>query len=141
MSGKGRIVALMILCIFLFAGIANAWVIKIIQPNGSESLESGKVYVVKTKINKDQIPNNVYLGRYKLYLSCDGGSWNLIANRACGIFSCPTDYPWEVPIVSATKICDIKAVLFDKSGNKLGSDKSDDTFTIEPFEAIPVTFP
>lgn len=147
---KGRIVVLLtVVCFFLFAGISYAWVVKIVQPNGGETLTSGSVYHVKIKLNNDQIPSNVHLSKYKLSLSCIGPDfkdelgeriWNLIANRTCGLFYCPTDYAWEVSNVNTKKRpvreCKLMVELFNTSGNRLGSDTSNDWFTVLPYGGV-----
>ncbi len=143
------------IAVFVFAGMASAEVVDVISPDGGESLVAGKVYLVSIGINYGAIPSNVRLGKYKLFYSCKGSDyidesgkriWKLITIRPCGLFTCPSDYRWEVSNVQVSpdkpvRECKVKVQLLDMSGIGLGSDKSDDWFVIQSYGGVPVECP
>jgi hypothetical protein len=59
----------------------------------------------------------------------DGKTWIPITTLSGN----PGSYTWTVPAVPADKTkCKVKLVLKDAAGNNLGSDISDNFFTISP---------
>jgi hypothetical protein len=142
------------IAVFVFAGVVSASLVNVISPNGGETLTAGQVWKVSIDINYAGVPTNIGVGKYKLSYSCQGSDyisdgqriWKVITIRQCGLFSCPTDYLWEVPNVQISvnkpsRQCKVKVQLFDLKGGALGSDKSDDWFTITPYSGVPADIP
>ena len=101
-------------------------VVKLTSPNGGEPLVSGGTHTI-TWTNHGPMADQVILS----YTLNNGSTWYPIDmgldQSDDGIFD------WVVPAVSKPKEkCLVKVVLKDASGNKLGSDASDEFFTIDP---------
>ncbi len=104
-------------------------VIKLLSPNGGESLTSGDSIPISWTINKTRKPIAKMIISYTLnggltwktviiFPGGGSGSWSII---------------WTVPTVSTKKTkCKVKVVLKDSAGNVIGSDLSDGFFTISP---------
>jgi hypothetical protein len=148
---RGRILVLTVLSIFLLAGVTFAGVVTLEQPNGGEMLTAGKVYTISIdNIDYASLPTNVGVVKYKLFYSCKGNDykdefgkriWQVITTRSCGLYKCPTDYPWEVPNVQKNlaipnRQCKVKVQLLNASGKVLVSDISDNWFTIKKYLGI-----
>jgi hypothetical protein len=101
-------------------------VIKLNTPNGGETLTSGSTYNITWTTNQTIRPVSKVILSYTL----DGGvTWKAIP----AITGNPGTYSWTVPTVSTSKTkCKVKVVLKDSAGNTIGSDVSDDFFTINP---------
>jgi hypothetical protein len=100
--------------------------IKLASPNGRETLVSGSNYRISWKANKTRNP----VSNIKLFYTKDKGyTWNLITSLTGN----PESYLWPIPTVQKTKTkCKVKVVLKDANGLTMGSDVSDDYFTIQP---------
>ena len=143
------------IAVFVFAGVVSASLVNVISPNGGETLTAGQVWKVSIGINYAGVPTNIGVGKYKLSYSCQGSDfisdtgqriWNVITIRSCGLFTCPSDYLWEVPNVQVKiskpdRDCKVRVQLFDLKGGALGSDRSDDWFTIKPYSGVPADIP
>jgi hypothetical protein len=69
------------------------------------------------------------VAKTKLFVTKDGVNWEPIITLTGN----PGSYPWSVPTVSKTRThCKVKVELRDASGNILGTDASDNPFTINP---------
>jgi uncharacterized repeat protein (TIGR01451 family) len=100
-------------------------VVKVIQPNGGETLKSGNLYTIKWEVNGTKYP----VAKIKVDYSRDGGSnWISITT----LDGSKTSYDW-IPELKKTKaICKVMVVLKDAKGNILGRDTSDGFFIIQP---------
>ena len=132
------IFAVVSMFVFLFAGLADAGVVQIVQPNTAESIQGGTVKNIKIDIAWGAIPSNAPIAKYSLfYTKNDGLTWNLITTRYCSLSfacseaapCCPEKYPWEVPFVESSQ-CKVKVKLFDAKGALIGKDASDTSFSI-----------
>jgi hypothetical protein len=96
--------------------------IRILIPNGGESLKSGETYTVSWS----GLPNAT---KYRLLYSANNGvSWTVISNNVTG-----TTYQWVVPYVTAVEtdwVIYVKA--YDVLGVELSNDKSDAACTVNP---------
>jgi len=93
----------------------------VIDPNGGEVIPSGlPSYPISWNA-----PVEV---AFDLEFSTDNGTtWNFIKKKASG-----TSYPWTVPKPLGNKRqCLVRVTGYDATGTKVGSDRSDSTFTIE----------
>ncbi len=101
-------------------------VVEVTSPNGGEILTPGSTHSIEWTANETKRP----VAKVKLLYTNNGGStWNKIET----LEGAPGFYDWAVPDVLKTKSkCRVKVVLKDAKGNKVGSDKSDDDFTIQP---------
>lgn len=101
-------------------------VVKLTSPNGGEPLISNDTHTI-TWTNNGAAAAQVILS----YTLNNGNTWNPID---MGLD--PSDdgsFDWVVPPVSGTKEkCKVKIVLKDAFGNKVGSDVSDEFFSISP---------
>lgn len=104
-------------------------VVRLTSPNGGigQSLTPGGTETISWITNATK--NTV--ARVTLYYSIDNGAtWKLIRTFR----SNAGNYDWQVPSVPAVKSkCKMKVVLRDASGNVVGSDLSDNVFTINLF--------
>jgi hypothetical protein len=103
-------------------------VVKIISPDGGgEILTSGTSYTIEWQTNRE-IGTSVATA--KLFYTKNGGiTWK----RITSLTGNPGRYIWTVPQVTSAKTqCRIKVVLKDTSGQKVGKDKSDSYFIIQP---------
>ena len=95
--------------------------ITMLDPNGGETLLSGGSYTVEW-----EAPDNAAYFKLK-YSMNNGASWTNIPGRIIH-----PNYSWTVPTPKKNKDkCLLKVTGFNKSGKKIGADKSDGTFTIE----------
>ena len=99
---------------------------KLTSPNGTETLVSGGNYRISWRANKTRNP----VSSFKLFYTEDKGrTWTLITSVAGN----PRIYLWAIPTVEKKKTkCKVKVVLRDANGRTMGSDVSDDYFTIQP---------
>jgi uncharacterized repeat protein (TIGR01451 family) len=100
-------------------------VIKVLSPDGGETIVSGSIHTIDWRTNATSKP----VGKVKLLASFDGGNtWQLIANvrRNRGRFN------WIVPAFQKPKLeCLIQVVLLSEENFKrIGTDSSDETFSI-----------
>ena len=158
MSKRNRGLALAggILCIILvilFVGSAYATCsgnVCVIEPSLGDNLRSGRVSYIVLEINWDRYIFPV--SKYQLFYTCKGSDfqkngkqvWRLITTRYCSpLGGCPLEYPWEVPYVERLQTpirnCAAGVVVFDSSGNRLGSKRSA-AFKIWPF-STPISSP
>ena len=96
--------------------------VTLLSPNGGELIPSG----LPATITWDVLLTNAI--SFKVSFSIDNGTtWKLIGNGITG-----TSTPWPVPLLTKNKTtCLVKITAYDASQKKLGSDKSNDPFTIE----------
>jgi hypothetical protein len=101
-------------------------VVKIISPNGGETLTSGTPYSITwTTYGTAAAVANVYV-----QYSMDGGTSWKSAGKTTGN---PGAISWTPPAVTQTQsLCKMRVILKDVDGNILGSDISNDVFTINP---------
>jgi ribosomal protein L30E len=100
-------------------------VVKVIQPNGGETLSSGSSYQVQWEINGTKSP----VTKVNLYWATDGGVSYVLINPT-PLDGASRSYSW-VPTVKGTRtMCKVKVVLYDTKNVILGSDVSDNCFTI-----------
>jgi len=102
--------------------------IKVIAPNGGEVIPSGSPYTI-------QWTATLEAASFKLKYSIDNGkTWKPIDR---GIVD--TSYEWTVlpPTRNKTR-CLVKVIGYDAFDKKVGTDKSNDTFTIE---VVKLTYP
>jgi len=100
-------------------------VVKVISPNGGETLKSGTPHTILWRTNGTKNP----VAKAELSYTTGGGIWKPITT----LTSNPGSYNWTVPIVPSTKTkCKVKVVLKNSSGGSLGNDVSDTVFTIQP---------
>jgi FtsP/CotA-like multicopper oxidase with cupredoxin domain len=104
-------------------------VVRIIEPNGAETLSSGMQSIITWQTNA----TSGLATSATLQYSKDGGvTWKRI-ERLTGN---PGRYAWTVPTVSARKgNCKVKVVLRDVNNVVNGTDVSDKKFAIEPIAA------
>jgi uncharacterized delta-60 repeat protein len=95
--------------------------VKLLMPNGGEVIPSGRNWAICWDAPSTAV-------KFVLKFSKNNGTkWNLI-KKVVGLHCTG----WEVPIVAKTKDqCLVKVIGYDKYGVIVGSDKSDNTFTIE----------
>lgn len=99
-------------------------VLRLTSPDGGENLISGSTCRITWITNATNKP----LAKVKLFYSHNGGiTWTLIKTIANN----PGRYNWTLPNVSSSN-CKVKVVLKDASGKTIGSDVSDNFFTIGP---------
>lgn len=97
-------------------------VVRLTSPNGGETLRSGNIHTITWTTNATKRP----VAGVKLFYTINGGTtWAPIKTLTGN----PGSYNWRVPNVSSSS-CKVKVVLKDASGNKVGSDVSDNYFTI-----------
>jgi C1A family cysteine protease len=99
-------------------------VIRLTSLNGGETLAPGETRTISWVTNATKRP----VASVKLYYTVNNGlSWKLIKTLQSNLGSSS----WVVPSVSAPKTkCKVKVVLRDAEGNPVGSDISDNVFTI-----------
>jgi len=101
-------------------------VINVIYPNGDELLISGDPHTITWTTNETKKPVEKVVLKYT---KNGGKKWKKIDTLTDNTGT----YDWTVPDVPETKTkCLVQVVLKDASGNKVGSDKSDGYFTIQP---------
>jgi hypothetical protein len=101
-------------------------VVNLTAPNGGETWTWGSTQNITWTTNTTKAP----VASVKLFYTKNGGTtWNPITT----IPGNPGTYSWTLPAGTTTKTkCKVKLVLKDAAGNKVGSDLSDSTFTIQP---------
>lgn len=98
------------------------------SPNGGEVIPSGSLYTIQWEDPLGAVSFNLKYSMDK------GGTWKPID---AGVTE--TSYSWQVPTVPKNKKkCLVKVIGYDDSGNKVGADRSDQTFTIE---VVKLTWP
>jgi len=106
-------------------------VVKVELPNGGETWKVGETHDITWTTNGTKKP----VAKVKRYYTKDGGiTWVLIDKLTDPAYLTEGthSYPCPVPTVGKTKNqCKVKVELIDALGNILGTDKSDDYFTIE----------
>jgi hypothetical protein len=104
--------------------------VKIIQPNGGETLSSGSSYPIQWEINGTKSD----VTKVNLYYTTNGGDSYALIESISTVD--PRTRPWAmsrpwIPSVKSTKSkCKVKVVLYDTKNIVLGSDVSDNYFTI-----------
>jgi hypothetical protein len=99
-------------------------VLKVTSPNGKEVFKSGSPLTITWRTNETIRP----VSKVKLFYTTNGGStWKLIK----ALKTNPGGYTWPFPSASSSN-CKIKVVLKDSAGITVGSDMSDEVFTIMP---------
>jgi len=102
-------------------------VVTVTSPSGGETLTSGNIHTITWQTNETKNP----VEKVKLLYTKNGGMSWIPIDTLKGMD--PGFYDWKVPDVPKTKSkCRVKVVLKDKKGVKVGSDTSDDDFTIRP---------
>ena len=104
----------------------GAEVVRLAAPDGGEQLTSGVPYNITWVTNETVRP----VEEVRLFFTEDGGAtWDPIDILTGN----PESYGWTVPAVAKKKKkCGVKVVLKDVEGVTVGSDVSDDYFTINP---------
>lgn len=106
-------------------------VVKITTPNGGDILKSGVTVPIAwetqaTFYNKLPYP----VAKTALFYSLDGTSYKTINNNLSGN---PGNYGWTVPKVPSPKTkCKVKIIIYNSAGKVMGTDFSDNFFTIMP---------
>jgi hypothetical protein len=102
-------------------------VVKLISPNGGETLTSNTTWSIMWSTNATKTPvANVILQ----YTKNGGKTWKTIT-KITG--SNPGTYDWNIPVVSKEKTnCRVKIILQNANSKVVGTDMSDDYFTITP---------
>lgn len=98
-------------------------VVRVLSPNGGETLTSGRTWTIRWQTNKTINP----VAKTVLQYTTNGTTWNAIKTLTGN----PGSYNWTVPAVSSTK-CKVKVILKDAGGTKAGTDTSNKNFTIGP---------
>jgi hypothetical protein len=102
-------------------------VVKVISPNGGETLRSGGTQTIVWQTNDSaELVDKVKL----LFTKNDRRAWRKIALLPGN----PGSYDWKVPITRKKTMsrCRVMVILKDANGNIVGSDASDDNFAIRP---------
>jgi hypothetical protein len=104
--------------------------VTLLTPNGGEIIPSGSNYRIQW--------GSGGAVKFKLWYSMDNGvTWSPIPRT--GDFIPDTGYDWQVPNPRGNKEkCLVRVKGYDDTGNRVGADKSDATFTIE---VVKVTWP
>lgn len=139
MYRKAGLIVLVCLTIFLFVGFAYAVCLKEVcvkQPKSGVMLQAGTVSNIVLEFSSS-LPTNLILSKEKLEYICTDGpsgpitSSGLITIRSCSYTTCPTVYPWEVPLVSELQTdCQVIATILDQFGQKIFGAKSNGAFQI-----------
>jgi hypothetical protein len=99
-------------------------VVKIVQPNGGETLSSGSNYPIQWEVNRTKSP----VTKVNLYYTTNKGvSYVLITSIPTGDSG---THPWTPTVASTKPNCKVKVVLYGTKNVALGSDVSDNYFTI-----------
>jgi YD repeat-containing protein len=94
-------------------------------PNGGETLVSGNIYPIRWATNKTGTP----VATAKLEYTINGVTWSVIETLTTN----PGIYNWTVPTVTGVKTnCKVRITLKNSAGVVVGSDTSDNPFTIQP---------
>ncbi|MEN2985839.1 MAG: SBBP repeat-containing protein, partial [Thermodesulfovibrionaceae bacterium] len=97
-------------------------VLKLISPNGGETLTAGQTYQIKWETYALTKP----VAEVRLQYSTNGGSsWSNITTLTGN----PGQYNWTVPNTPSNN-CKVKVILKDSTGATIASDVSDRVFTI-----------
>ena len=102
-------------------------VVKLTSPDGGETLTSSTSWPITWTTNETKTPvANVILQ----YTINNGMTWKTITRITGGN---PGTYDWNIPVVSREKTkCKVKIILQNANGKVVGTDMSDDYFTISP---------
>jgi hypothetical protein len=102
-------------------------VVKLSSPDGGETLTSNTTWPITWNTGATKTP----VAKIILKYTKNGGrTWKVIT-RITG--SDPGTYDWNIPVVSKEKSkCRVKIILQDANGKVVGSDISDNYFTISP---------
>jgi hypothetical protein len=98
-------------------------VLRITSPNGRETLTSGYTSTIQWTTHKTIRP----LAKTVLKYTTDGTTWKAIKTLTGN----PGSFNWKVPDASSTK-CKVKVILKDEDGANIGTDISNNFFTIQP---------
>jgi cysteine-rich repeat protein len=97
--------------------------VDVISPNGGEVWKVGTINAI-TWQTKAGLP----VAKVKLFYTTNGGAtWNLIKT----LIGNPGTYNWKVPAAASIK-CKVKIVLKNAAGKTIGTDVSDNFFSIGP---------
>lgn len=99
-------------------------VVRVESPNGGETIKSGSTWTIMWKTNKTMQP----VVTTELCYKTDGTDWKLIRTFTGN----PGSYSVKVHYVTVPKRAGVAVRLKDASGNILGTDTSDNAFTIQP---------
>ena len=101
-------------------------VVKLTSPNGGQTLGSGGTHTISW-ITYGTIRPVV---RTRLSYSRDGGNtWKVIASLDDPL---QESYTWTLPSFGARKSILVRVILKDADGNTVGSDRSDNTLSVQP---------
>jgi hypothetical protein len=98
-------------------------VLRIISPNGGETLKPGDTSTIQWTTHKTIRP----VAKIVLKYTTDGTTWKKIK----ALTDNPVNFNWKVPTASSMK-CKVKVILKDANGVNIGTDVSDKVFTIQP---------
>ena len=98
-------------------------VVRLILPNGGETIQSGTGFTIFWYVNKTIRP----VAKTVIKYTTNGSTWKKIK----ALSGNPGSYLWTVPNISSTK-CKVKVILKDANGANVGTDVSDNVFTIQP---------
>jgi hypothetical protein len=102
-------------------------VVRVTSPNGGEVWSSGELRPITWLTNETIRP----VAEIQLYYTKNNGITWLPITTITG--SNPGTYDWIVPpITKVKKNCKVKLKLKDSAGNSIGSDVSDQVFTVQP---------
>jgi hypothetical protein len=100
--------------------------VKLESPNGGETLITGDIFTITWETNATKR----VVAKVKLFYTKNNGVTWLPMTTIEG--SNPGTYDWIVPsLTKAKKNCKVKVVLRDSEGNTIGTDISDDVFTMQ----------
>ena len=108
------------------SGYSNevSWPIQLLVPGDGEILASGSPRLIEWSADRGAV-------QFKLWYSINNGETWIRMNEGEYIYGTES-YQWEVPAPSKNKRkCLVKVAGYDDRGNKVATDKSDDTFMIE----------
>ncbi len=98
-------------------------VVKVTSPNGGENWKVGSTHAITWTTNGTKNP----VAKVKLFYTTGGGIWKLIRT----VVGNPGTSNWKVP-AAASANCKVKVVLKDALGKTMGTDVSDNFFSIGP---------
>jgi hypothetical protein len=105
-------------------------VLRVLSPNGGETLKPGGKYTITWLTNGTKNP----VETVKLLYTTNGGTtWKKITTLPEN----PGGYTWTIPDVPKIKSkCRVKVVVKDGKGNTVGQDVSDSNLAIEPISFV-----
>lgn len=102
-------------------------VVKLTSPDGGETLTSNSSWPITWNTNVTNTPVAKVILKYT---TNSGTTWKTVT-KITG--SNPGTYDWNIPVFSREKTkCKVKIILQDANGKVVGTDMSDDYFTISP---------